>query len=63
MQLVPAVGDWIATWRATHEVMIYVDVTDAPRRDRDAIRAIDLDLDVLYWRDGRVTIDDEDEFE
>jgi uncharacterized protein len=63
VKLVPVAGEWIALWRAGGDVAIYVDVTDTPRRVCDRIEAIDLDLDVIALRDGRVFIDDVDEFE
>jgi hypothetical protein len=41
---------------------VYVDMTTPPHWDEDAIRAVDLDLDVIRMRDGHVVVDDEDEF-
>ena len=60
--LVPDEGDWIATWNASGETAIYVDVTTRPVRASETIEAVDLDLDVIRSRDGRVHILDEDEF-
>lgn len=60
--LVPHQGRWIAYFNASQDPEIYIDVTDEPIRGDGFVGAIDLDLDVLRWRDGRVTIDDEDEF-
>lgn len=61
--LVPRAGDWIAYFIASGDVEIYIDVTNTPQRSDEKIEAIDMDLDVVRWRDGRVLIDDEDEFE
>jgi protein associated with RNAse G/E len=37
-------------------------VTTRPTLVDDTVRAVDLDLDVVRWRDGRVEVLDEDEF-
>jgi hypothetical protein len=63
VMLVPADGEWIATWDAVDETEIYVDVTTRPVRNGNLIEAVDLDLDVIRQRDGRVLLVDEDEFE
>lgn len=60
--LVPRRGDWIAFWSRTTEVALYIDVTDSPRVVGGTIRAVDLDPDVIAWRDGRVEVIDRDEF-
>ncbi len=66
----PASGDpggWVASFyaRATG-VRTYVDMTTVPkweeRTGRSALRAIDLDLDVVRTAEGHVFVDDEDEF-
>ncbi|HEY0531876.1 MAG TPA: DUF402 domain-containing protein [Actinoplanes sp.] len=62
VMLVPAAGEWVATWHAGSETEIYVDVTTRPIRNGDIIEAVDLDLDVVRHRDGRVLLVDEDEF-
>ncbi|MEV6851736.1 DUF402 domain-containing protein [Actinoplanes sp. NPDC051411] len=62
VMLVPDVGEWIATWHAASDTEIYVDVTTRPVRNGDIIEAVDLDLDVIRKRDGRVLLVDEDEF-
>jgi uncharacterized protein len=62
VMLVPGEGDWIASWHAGSETEIYVDVTTCPARNGDVIEAVDLDLDVIRRRDGRVMLVDEDEF-
>jgi uncharacterized protein len=58
-----AVYDWVAFWNLSDGVAIYVDVTDTPRYDGRVVSAIDLDLDVVAWRDGGVEIVDVDEFD
>ena len=64
VSLVPATGWWIASFNQPLErVDVYVDIATEPVYDGDVVRACDLDLDVIRWRDGRVVIDDEDEFE
>jgi uncharacterized protein len=60
--LVPAEGDWIASFNAAADPLIYVDVTSRPVCRPDAIEAVDLDLDVIRRRDGAVQVLDEDEF-
>jgi uncharacterized protein len=61
--LVPAEGRFLATfWPGGGRVEVYVDITDRPRWDGPVVRAVDLDLDVVRWPDGRVEVDDEDEF-
>jgi hypothetical protein len=66
--LVPAPGrdedrGWLATFHAPGgPVRVYVDLTTPPAWDGAVLRAVDLDLDVVRGRTGRVWIDDEDEF-
>ncbi|HUR50074.1 MAG TPA: DUF402 domain-containing protein [Acidimicrobiales bacterium] len=71
--LTPRDGCWTAYFNSptdtemlqlspTKAVEIYIDVTDKPKRTEDGVEAIDLDLDVIRWGDGRVTLEDEDEF-
>ena len=60
--LVPAAGCWTACFNAENELEIYVDVTTRPALDEAEVSAVDLDLDVVRWRDGRVEVLDEDEF-
>ncbi len=43
-------------------VRIYVDITTPPQWDAAVVRSVDLDLDVVRDRSGRVFVDDEDEF-
>ena len=66
--LVPAPGQedrrgWLATFHAPRgPVHTYVDMTTPPYWDGHVVRATDLDLDVIREHDGRVWVDDEDEF-
>ena len=60
--LMPAAGCWTACFNAENALEIYVDVTTRPALDEGTVRAVDLDLDVVRWRDGRVEVLDEDEF-
>ena len=62
VMLVPEAGEWIATWHAASDTELYVDVTSRPVRNGGVIEAVDLDLDVIRKRDGRVLLVDEDEF-
>ena len=53
---------WLARFhRAPGPTWVYVDMTTPPRWDGDAVRAVDLDLDVIRMRNGWVVVDDEDE--
>ena len=64
--LVPHVGLWIAHFaidRNPEGAYVYINVTDEPRTNDDTVTAIDLDLDVIAWRDGRVEVEDVEEFE
>ena len=60
--LVPAEGCWTAYFNAEDDMEIYVDVTTRPVLDGDTVTAVDLDLDVVRYVDGRVEVLDEDEF-
>jgi hypothetical protein len=54
---------WMATFhKSPAPTWVYVDMTTPPVWDGPAVRAVDLDLDVLRMRNGWVVIDDEDEF-
>lgn len=71
--LVPAGAAWfLATFYATEGdpwpqlesgVQVYVDMTTPAEWDGTTLRAVDLDLDVVRGFNGRVVVDDEDEFE
>jgi protein associated with RNAse G/E len=43
-------------------VEVYVDITTVPQWSDGTMTAVDLDLDVIRSRSGRVWVDDEDEF-
>ncbi len=67
--LIPAggAGDVERGWMATFHkppapTWVYVDMTTPPVWDGSAVRAVDLDLDVIRMRNGWVVVDDEDEF-
>ena len=67
--LIPPPGEndvergWMATFhREPAPTWVYVDMTTPPAWDGSAVRAVDLDLDVLRMRNGWVVVDDEDEF-
>ncbi|MEZ0072328.1 DUF402 domain-containing protein [Planotetraspora sp. GP83] len=54
---------WTATFNADgHETAIYCDVTTVPVWQGGEVTMVDLDLDVLRFKDGRLHLDDEDEF-
>jgi hypothetical protein len=65
--LIPHDAWWVATMYgddADRPVDVYVDISTPGTwsDDRSAVRAVDLDLDVIREPDGRVWVDDEDEF-
>ena len=66
--LVPAPGEsedrgWLATFHAHGgQVHTYVDMTTPPYWEDSVLHAVDLDLDVVRGTNGRVWLDDEDEF-
>lgn len=68
LSLVPrdSVG-WIATWmwgNSEVDIDVYVDLVADPEWISDSVlKVVDLDLDVIRYRDGRTILDDEDEFE
>lgn len=60
----PSGRGYLASFHAPDSPMVvYIDVTTVPVWHGDEIWAVDLDLDVIRSRDGRLWIDDEDEFE
>ena len=67
--LAPHQGWFLATWHGAGHAWCdtYVDITTPGALDASGdafiLRAVDLDLDVVRDVDGRVWIDDEDEFE
>lgn len=60
--LVPTEGCWTACFNADGDLEIYADVTTRPEVSADRVTAVDLDLDVVRFWDGRVAVLDEDEF-
>ena len=66
--LVPGTGSdveraWVATFHDVGgPVRVYVDMATPPTWDGATVRTVDLDLDVIEDPDGRVWVDDEDEF-
>jgi uncharacterized protein len=67
--LVPPVGwpdperGWLATFHGPGgPLSVYVDVVAPPTWTDTTLNAVDLDLDVVRELDGRVWVDDEDEF-
>lgn len=61
--LVPANGTWAAFWNVSDDPEVYVDVTSHPVWSESSVTMLDLDLDVVRYRDGRIAVLDEDEFE
>ncbi|MGL5811046.1 MAG: DUF402 domain-containing protein [Nocardioides sp.] len=54
---------WLATFHAEGgPVRVYVDMTTPPVWEGSILRAVDLDLDVIVGTDGRVRVEDSDEF-
>lgn len=53
---------WCPLFNESDEREIYVDIATPPTWNGNTVTMVDLDLDVLRFRDGRVAIDDEDEF-
>lgn len=61
--LFPRNAWWTALFNADqHGTAIYCDITTIPEWHDDEVTMVDLDLDVLRFRDGRLYLDDEDEF-
>ena len=63
--LVPDDRWWIASFNAeSSDIEVYVDITTPSTWLSDShVTSVDLDLDVIRFRDGRVILDDEDEFD
>lgn len=62
--LVPRDAAYVASFYGPEqpEFGLYVDMATVPVWEGRTLRAVDLDLDVIRLRDGRVVVDDEDEF-
>lgn len=64
VMLFPRDAWWTANFNAKpNKVEIYCDISTVPRWSDGEVTMVDLDLDVLRMRDGRIILDDEDEFE
>jgi hypothetical protein len=62
--LVPDDGHWIARWALDGDHALYCDVTTPVTADADGtLHTVDLDLDVVRYRRGRVAVIDQDQFE
>ncbi|WP_426242071.1 DUF402 domain-containing protein [Nocardioides sp. LHG3406-4] len=54
---------WMAAFHSPQgPVQVYVDIATPPVWDGSVVRSVDLDLDVVRGANGRVWVDDEDEF-
>jgi uncharacterized protein len=63
LMLFPPDAWWTATFHLPpHKAEVYVDVTTVPQWQDGEVSMVDLDLDVIRMRDGRLILDDEDEF-
>nr|SBO93372.1 protein of unknown function DUF402 [Nonomuraea gerenzanensis] len=61
--LFPRDAWWTASFNTPpHKSEIYVDVTTIPEWNDGEVTMLDLDLDVIRMRDGRLILDDVDEF-
>jgi protein associated with RNAse G/E len=61
--LVPRGQWWMAWFPSGGPFQLYVDIVTPPSRADDTITMIDLDLDVVRWREGDVEVLDELEFQ
>ncbi|WP_188194403.1 DUF402 domain-containing protein [Nonomuraea sp. SYSU D8015] len=63
IMLFPRDAWWTASFHSQpHWSEIYVDVTTVPEWRDGEVTMVDLDLDVVRMPDGRIFVDDEDEF-
>ncbi|MFC4115814.1 DUF402 domain-containing protein [Nonomuraea zeae] len=63
IMLFPRDAWWTASFNSPpHKSEIYVDVTTVPEWSNGEVTMLDLDLDVIRMRDGRLILDDQDEF-
>ncbi|MET8869321.1 DUF402 domain-containing protein [Nonomuraea sp. NPDC004580] len=61
--LFPRSAWWTASFHIPpHKSDLYIDVTTVPEWRDDEVTMLDLDLDVIRLRNGRLILDDEDEF-
>jgi len=64
VMLVPRGAWWVARYPETGRFEVYVDIAAPATWDGDRVEIVDLDLDVVRWReDRRVEVLDVDEFE
>jgi uncharacterized protein len=63
--LVPHESAWAASFydTETHLERVYVDMTTSAQWSGSTVTMVDLDLDVVLEREGRLFVDDEDEFD
>lgn len=64
VQLIPRASYWALIYNgADHKYPIYIDIsTPATWVNEHRVEMIDIDLDVVRWKDGSVGVLDEDEF-
>lgn len=64
VMLIPRDGWWTACFNAApNKTEIYADITTVPQwPDARTVTMVDLDLDVIRRRTGKIILDDEDEF-
>jgi predicted RNA-binding protein associated with RNAse of E/G family len=62
VKLVPPDAWWCPIWNEADEREIYVDIITPAKWNGPTVTMIDLDLDVVRYRDGRTEVYDEDEF-
>ncbi|WP_406317540.1 DUF402 domain-containing protein [Streptosporangium sp. NBC_01639] len=61
--LLPRDAWWTANFNAApNKTEIYCDIATVPQWSDGQVTMVDLDLDVIRMRDGRIILDDEDEF-
>ena len=64
LMLAPRASAWLVWFPSdTAKFSLYVDIVCEMTHEPDSISMIDLDLDVIRYRDGRAVLVDEDEFE
>lgn len=60
--LIPTDQWWTAHFNESGELAVYCDVATVPEWRGSEVTMVDLDLDVIRLRDGKIYTDDEDEF-
>lgn len=61
--LFPSSCLWTATWLAGWDPALYVDLAQVTKNEAGHVLTVDLDVDVVRYRDGRVATLDVDEFD